>query len=74
MMHKIPPEVTENAKVVTEAMDWTYPAIAKSISGGYDGRGVWKVNSKEALSDLLKEHKKLLLEELIEFEIGRAHV
>ena len=72
-------------QVVTEAIDWNYPAIAKSISGGYDGRGVWKVNSKEALSDLLKEHTKLLLEELIDFDfeiavmvarsqIGRAHV
>ena len=59
-------------QVVTEAIDWTYPAIAKSISGGYDGRGVWKVNSKEALSDLLKEHTKLLLEELIDFDFEIA--
>ena len=59
-------------QVVTEAIDWTYPAIAKSISGGYDGRGVWKVNSKEALSDLLKEQTKLLLEELIDFDFEIA--
>lgn len=59
-------------QVVTEAIDWSYPAIAKSISGGYDGRGVWKVNSKEALSDLLKEHTKLLLEELIDFDFEIA--
>ena len=32
--------------VVTEAIDWEYPAIAKAISGGYDGRGVWKLEDK----------------------------
>ena len=46
----------------------TYPVIAKSISGGYDGRGVWKVNSSQELSDLLKNSHKLLIEELIEFD------
>lgn len=55
-------------KIVTEAPDWNYPAIAKSISGGYDGRGVWKVNSKDQLTELLKKVPKLLLEELIEFD------
>ena len=30
----------------TENID-QYPLIAKSISGGYDGRGVWKVNSQD---------------------------
>jgi len=46
----------------------TYPVIAKSISGGYDGRGVWKINSSQELSDLLKNSPKLLIEELIEFD------
>lgn len=55
-------------KIVTEAPDWNYPAIAKSISGGYDGRGVWRVNSKDQLTELLKKVPKLLLEELIEFD------
>ena len=59
-------------QVVTEAIDWSYPAIAKSISGGYDGRGVWKVNSKLELSELLKEVPTLLLEELIEFDFEIA--
>ena len=57
---------------VSEAIDWKYPAIAKSISGGYDGRGVWKVNSKEELAKLLIEHPKLLLEELIDFDFEIA--
>lgn len=59
-------------QVVTEAIDWSYPAIAKSISGGYDGRGVWKVNSKPELAELLKEMPTLLLEELIEFDFEIA--
>ena len=59
-------------QVVTEAIDWQYPAIAKSISGGYDGRGVWKVNSKEELTLLLKKESKLLLEEMIEFDFEIA--
>lgn len=59
-------------QVVTEAIDWSYPAIAKSVSGGYDGRGVWKVNSKPELAELLKEVPTLLLEELIEFDFEIA--
>ena len=59
-------------QVVTEAPEWNYPAIAKSISGGYDGRGVWKVNSKAELIELLKEVPKILLEELIEFDFEIA--
>lgn len=61
-----------NWQVVTEAPEWNYPAIAKSISGGYDGRGVWKVNSKAELTELLKEVPKILLEELIEFDFEIA--
>ena len=45
-----------------------YPVIAKAISGGYDGRGVWKVNSAKELGDLLQKMPKLLVEELIEFD------
>ncbi len=45
-----------------------FPVIAKAISGGYDGRGVWRVNSTKELSDLLHQVPKLLVEELIEFD------
>lgn len=55
-------------QIITQAPDWEYPAIAKSISGGYDGRGVWRVNSKAELASLLNEVPKLLLEELIDFD------
>lgn len=59
-------------QVITEAVDWNYPAIVKAISGGYDGRGVWKVNSKEEVTDLLKNQPKLLIEELIPFDFEIA--
>jgi 5-(carboxyamino)imidazole ribonucleotide synthase len=45
-----------------------FPVIAKSITGGYDGRGVWRVNSAEELSKLLTHNPKLLIEELIDFD------
>jgi 5-(carboxyamino)imidazole ribonucleotide synthase len=58
-----------SSKVVTSSKEIDqYPVIAKSISGGYDGRGVWKVNSSQELSDLLKNSPKLLIEELIDFD------
>ena len=55
-------------QVVTEAIDWQYPAIAKAISGGYDGRGVWKIEAKSDLEKLLKEVPKLILEEFVNFD------
>jgi 5-(carboxyamino)imidazole ribonucleotide synthase len=45
-----------------------FPLIAKRISGGYDGRGVWKISNLEDLRELLIEHPQLLIEELIEFD------
>jgi 5-(carboxyamino)imidazole ribonucleotide synthase len=45
-----------------------FPIIAKAISGGYDGRGVWKVNTQKELGELLQQLPKLLVEELIEFD------
>ena len=49
-----------------EAFD--FPIIAKRISGGYDGRGVWKVDNLDDLDELLSKHPQLLIEELIEFD------
>lgn len=50
--------------------NFTFPLIAKTPTGGYDGRGVWQVNTIEELSAL---HKKinagdLLVEEKVDFE------
>ena len=61
------------SKVVTSSKEIDqYPVIAKSISGGYDGRGVWKVNSSQELSELLINSPKLLIEELIDFDFEIA--
>jgi len=55
--------VVSSADQVTE-----FPVIAKALSGGYDGRGVWKVASADQLSDLLQQNGTLLVEELINFD------
>lgn len=60
---------TPHFKVVSSVDDVpTFPVIAKALSGGYDGRGVWKVSSAAELSDLLSQQPKLLIEELINFD------
>ncbi len=47
----------------------TYPLIAKTITGGYDGRGVFVVNAQPELETLYKEiGQTLLLEEKLEFD------
>jgi 5-(carboxyamino)imidazole ribonucleotide synthase len=56
-------------KIATSAEDIeSYPVIAKSLSGGYDGRGVWKIHSAEELSELFKTIPQLLIEELVSFD------
>lgn len=56
-------------QVVSSVSDITdFPVIAKAISGGYDGRGVWKVDSSDELKKILESNGKLLIEELIDFD------
>ena len=56
-------------KIATSTADIErYPLIAKAISGGYDGRGVWKINSQDELAEVLKTTPQLLIEELISFD------
>jgi len=56
-------------QVITNANEVSaFPVIAKSISGGYDGRGVWKIDSEKELAEILELNHKLLIEELIEFD------
>lgn len=65
-LHSFPgPEFRE---VSDAASVTTFPVIAKAISGGYDGRGVWKVRSQSELAEILQQTGKLLVEELIEFD------
>jgi 5-(carboxyamino)imidazole ribonucleotide synthase len=51
-----------------EGQAFNFPFMAKKISGGYDGRGVWKVKNLDDLEELLAEHSQLLIEELIAFD------
>ena len=56
-------------KVVTSATEVSeFPLIAKAISGGYDGRGVWKIDSESELKSVIAQLGKVLIEELIEFD------
>ena len=56
-------------KIATTTADIErYPLIAKAISGGYDGRGVWKIHSQDELTEVLKSTPQLLIEELISFD------
>jgi 5-(carboxyamino)imidazole ribonucleotide synthase len=58
-----------HSQVITSAFEVSdFPLIAKAISGGYDGRGVWKVGSSEELQEILKHTSPLLVEELIDFD------
>ncbi len=55
-------------KVITSSEGVTeFPLIAKSIVGGYDGRGVWKIDGLNELEQVLAQNGKLLIEELLEF-------
>jgi 5-(carboxyamino)imidazole ribonucleotide synthase len=54
--------------ISNESQAFEFPLIAKRISGGYDGRGVWKVSDSDDLGELLIDHPQLLIEELIDFD------
>lgn len=59
--------------IITEAeKSLTFPVIAKAISGGYDGRGVWNISNREMLDEVIKNNPQLLIEELIEFDFEIA--
>ena len=73
MRQKLSAYPAPHFQIVTDAQAANeYPVIAKAISGGYDGRGVWKVNSQAELAELLKNAGKLLVEELIDFDFEIA--
>jgi 5-(carboxyamino)imidazole ribonucleotide synthase len=70
MREKLASYLAPKGQVVTKASEvMAYPVIAKSISGGNDGRGVWKVNSESELTAVLLQNHKLLIEELIDFDV-----
>ena len=69
-LHNFP---APRSQVITDAADAsTFPLIAKAISGGYDGRGVWKVETQSQLQEILSHTSPLLVEELVEFDVEIA--
>ena len=57
------------SQVISEASEVKeFPVIAKAISGGYDGRGVWKIDTAAELNEILGHTEPLLIEELIDFD------
>ena len=58
-----------HSQVITDAsVVKDFPVIAKAISGGYDGRGVWKAETSIELAEILKHTTPLLIEELVDFD------
>ncbi len=57
-------EVTSAADVA----DFGFPAIVKTARGGYDGKGVWRVENTADLGEALAADTDLLAEELVEFK------
>ncbi len=56
-------------RVIKDASDsLNFPFIAKKISGGYDGRGVWKISNRAELEEVLEGNPQILIEELIGFD------
>ena len=53
-----------------EIKNWSFPLMAKSNKGGYDGKGNKKINTKEELNSFLNENNsdEWLIEEWIDFE------
>lgn len=69
MREKLQDFPAPHSQVITGASSIIeYPVIAKAISGGYDGRGVWKVKNAEELEEILSHTSPLLIEELINFD------
>ena len=69
MRDKLSNYPTPKWRVISDKSEaFGYPFIAKKITGGYDGRGVWRVSNVSELADVLKDNPKILIEELIEFD------
>jgi 5-(carboxyamino)imidazole ribonucleotide synthase len=50
----------------------SFPVMAKAITGGYDGRGVWKISSRDMLDEVIEVNPQLLIEEFIKFDVEVA--
>jgi len=58
--------VASLADVLGQDGDW--PIVLKATSGGYDGKGVWICESKEAAAEVISHGIGLLAEEYVSFD------
>ncbi len=63
-------EINDESDLSRAAETVGYPAILKTVRGGYDGKGQWRVHSLDEAKDALKEAKgaQLIWERMIPFE------
>lgn len=45
-----------------------YPAILKTCTGGYDGKGQWKLQNDSDMKNLILDDRDYILEEMIKFD------
>jgi 5-(carboxyamino)imidazole ribonucleotide synthase len=57
--------VGSSADVVELATETGWPVIAKAVSGGYDGRGVWLLDGAEQAATLVGTGTELIVEERV---------
>jgi 5-(carboxyamino)imidazole ribonucleotide synthase len=57
--------VSGPADVADLAAGTGWPVVAKAVSGGYDGRGVWMLDGPDAVGPLLAQGVSLIVEERV---------
>lgn len=64
----VPPfaPVSSPADVDAFAAEHGWPVVLKAVRGGYDGRGVWIVDSSEIVAELLEAGTPLMVERRVE--------
>jgi 5-(carboxyamino)imidazole ribonucleotide synthase len=58
--------VTSIDDVTALAAETSWPVVLKAATGGYDGRGVWMIETPEAASELIARVPRLIAEERAE--------
>jgi 5-(carboxyamino)imidazole ribonucleotide synthase len=64
--------VTEPGQVAELAGEWGWPVVLKSVSGGYDGRGVWVCQTLAEAARVLAHPVDIFAEEHIGFDAELA--
>jgi 5-(carboxyamino)imidazole ribonucleotide synthase len=52
----------------SDLQEFGFPAVVKTTRGGYDGKGVWVVNSLDEAAEAFESGRSLLAEELVDFK------